>query len=262
MIKFIASDLDGTLLNDDKCLPTGIFDTIEKLYDKGILFAPASGRQYDSLKKLFAPVQDKIVFICENGALVKYKEETLSFTPADDEGMRQVLSELKNYHWANALVSGENRAYIETNETPFSTYARAAYTNCILTDDLQKVIGKEKICKIAVYDKENYSFGKVAFLEKQFPFFKVVASGSCWLDIAHKNVSKGQAIKTIEKLFSLKREECLAFGDHMNDLDMLEECGHAYVTENAFPELKKRIKNTVPSNNEGGVMQFLNKLCD
>lgn len=114
-----------------------------------------------------------------NGALIRYKGETISFTPADDEGMREILSEVRKYRWARPLISEENCAYIETDETPFSLYAREAYTNCAVIDDLEKAIGREKICKMAVFDRENNSAERVMPLEKKFPSFKVVASGSC-----------------------------------------------------------------------------------
>ena len=84
MIKLIATDLDGTLLNGDRRLPQGIFDAVMKLRANGVLFAPASGRQYANVKKLFSPVADDLLFICENGALVKYREQTVYLNPVPD----------------------------------------------------------------------------------------------------------------------------------------------------------------------------------
>ena len=78
MIKLIATDLDGTLLNREKKLPDDIFDVIDALDKKGILFAAASGRQMASLERLFAPVREKMIFIAENGAYVKYKDEEIA----------------------------------------------------------------------------------------------------------------------------------------------------------------------------------------
>ena len=46
----------------------------------------------------------------------------------------------------------------------------------------------------------------------------------------------------------------------MNDYEMLLECGSAFVTENAYPPLKKLIPHTVPANTEGGVLQKLNEI--
>ena len=64
MIKFIATDLDGTLLDPRGVLPNEIFPLVARLSECGILFAPASGRQYANLKKLFFPVWEKTIFIC------------------------------------------------------------------------------------------------------------------------------------------------------------------------------------------------------
>ena len=65
-IRLICSDIDGTLLQyGRKELEGEIFEQIRELHRRGILFCPASGRQYTSLRKLFAPVADCSVFLCE-----------------------------------------------------------------------------------------------------------------------------------------------------------------------------------------------------
>ena len=71
MVKFIATDLDGTLLNGERKLPEEIFPLIGQLKTLGVLFAPASGRQYANLRKLFAPVAGGGVVIWGHGALGK-----------------------------------------------------------------------------------------------------------------------------------------------------------------------------------------------
>ena len=74
-IRLICSDIDGTLLQyGKKELEDEIFEQIRELHRRGILFCPASGRQYTSLCKLFAPVADCCVFLCENGGVI-YKDE-------------------------------------------------------------------------------------------------------------------------------------------------------------------------------------------
>lgn len=72
MIKLVASDVDGTLVPDGTFeINPEIYDVIKKLKEKGITFAAASGRQYASLKKLFAPVADLILYIPDNGGFVR-----------------------------------------------------------------------------------------------------------------------------------------------------------------------------------------------
>ena len=71
MIKLIASDLDGTLLKEGTMdINPEIYDIIRKLKAKGIVFAAVSGREYDSIERVFAPVKDDIYFIAGNGALI------------------------------------------------------------------------------------------------------------------------------------------------------------------------------------------------
>lgn len=70
MIKLIAADMDGTLLNSQKELSPELYPLVEELHEKGIKFAVASGRQYYNLVKNFESVKDKVTFICENGSIV------------------------------------------------------------------------------------------------------------------------------------------------------------------------------------------------
>ena len=71
-IKMICSDIDGTLLQYGRQKLEGeIFDQIRALHDRGILFCPASGRQYTSLRLLFEPVADCCVFLCENEMCIR-----------------------------------------------------------------------------------------------------------------------------------------------------------------------------------------------
>ena len=78
MIKLIASDLDGTLLKEGTMdINPEIYDIIRKLKAKGIVFAAVSGREYDSIERVFAPVKDDIYFIAGNGGIISYQERLL-----------------------------------------------------------------------------------------------------------------------------------------------------------------------------------------
>ena len=260
MVKLIATDLDGTLLNSERRVPEEIFPLVDKLYERGILFAPASGRQYANLKKLFAPVADKVVFICENGALVKFRGETLYLDPIREDCLKEALDEIRRLPHLNPLLCGIKSAYIESDREPFYSYSVAAYTNCTRVKSLDAVIGKEPICKIAVYDEIAAAENCIKVLPGRLPRLRATLSGADWCDVAAPTADKGAAIRFLRKKFGIKREECVAFGDHMNDLEMLKECGAAYVTENAYPPLKDLFENVVPSNDRGGVTQKIKEI--
>ena len=79
MIKLIASDVDGTLMQEgERVIPPSLFPLIRSMKEKGIHFAVCSGRQYANLRRLFAPVADDIGYICENGSLVVWQNEVIA----------------------------------------------------------------------------------------------------------------------------------------------------------------------------------------
>ena len=108
MIKFIATDLDGTLLDEHGALSEEIFPLARRLFERGILFAPASGRQYANLKKLFFPVWEKLLFICENGALVKRGGEIVYLNPIPVSLVKDALDAVRGAgSFSHSLRSGK-----------------------------------------------------------------------------------------------------------------------------------------------------------
>lgn len=114
-IKMICSDIDGTLLQYGRQKLEGeIFDQIRALHDRGILFCPASGRQYTSLRLLFEPVADCCVFLCENGGVLFKDEQCIAENPMP----RALAEEIARDMWQNSdgrgevMLSGQNCAYL------------------------------------------------------------------------------------------------------------------------------------------------------
>ena len=260
MIRFIACDLDGTLLDGNGRLPEEVFPLISALTARGVLFAPASGRQYENLRKLFSPVADSVLFLCENGALVKYRGKTLHLAPIGDGLVKDALDGIRAVPLLHPVLCGTESAYIEEDAEPFRTLSCEAYTRCKMTRSLDEVIGKEPICKIAVYDETSAADHCIKVLPQRLRGLRTIISGDKWCDVSAPEANKGTAIGKVQEIFGFTREECLAFGDHMNDYEMLSECGTAYVPENAYPPLRERIGETIPSNTEGGVLKKLREI--
>jgi len=106
-IKLICSDIDGTLLQyGRKELEGEIFEQIRELHRRGILFCPASGRQYTSLRKLFAPVADCCVFLCENGGVIYKDEQCIAKNPMP----RALAEEIANDLWTPQRRAGRSDA--------------------------------------------------------------------------------------------------------------------------------------------------------
>ena len=222
MIKFVASDLDGTLLlNGAQSVDESAIQYINKLVDKGVIFAPASGRQITSLKRLFGTVSDKLAYIAENGALVEYMGETIGKTPMDRKLALEIIEDVIEQPDCEVLVSGEHTAYIKPkSQEYYYRMTKVVNYHTTLVDKFTDI--DEDILKIAVCDKAS-----------------VLVSGELYLDLMDTNVNKGRGIEQIQKYFSLKPEECMAFGDNYNDIAMLDRVYYSYVMEKAVDDVKK-----------------------
>lgn len=243
MIKFIASDLDGTILqNKAQFVDEKTMEIISKLVGKGMLFAPASGRQLESLKKLFAPVCQDLVYISENGALVKYKDTIINKMPIDRKLAMEIIKDVDEFPNCELLVSGQHFAYIKPKTEFFlNRMTKVVNYETIQVNDFEEI--DEDIIKVAICDVSGIVHSQEHFLSKWSDRASVAVSGELFLDITAKGVNKGVAIEKIQSYFGISKDECMAFGDNFNDIEMLERVTHSYAMENSVDEIKKHANN-------------------
>ena len=191
-------------------------------------------------------------------ALCAYAGEILSKNLLSEENVLRSLGEVRKIGGAYPLLCTVDCAYYEDDEPVFADFVRASYiSNARSEKPLVSLADRSEVCKIAVYDTFGPENNSMKVLPERLAGLRVIQSGGNWLDISDPHVNKGEALRLILKKFGIPPENCAAFGDHMNDYEMLLACGHPYVTENAFPPLKKLIGRTIPSNDEGGVLTAL-----
>lgn len=239
MVKFIACDLDGTLLlNGAQSVDKSAIQYIDRLVESGVIFAPASGRQITSLKRLFEPISNKLAYIAENGALVEYRGETIGKTPMDRKLALEIIEDVIAQPNCEVLVSGEHTAYIKPKSEEYHyRMTKVVNYHTTLVDKFTDI--DEDILKIAVCDMSGIKNSKDHFINKWSDRASVLVSGELYLDFMDSAVNKGRGIEQIQKYFGLKPEECMAFGDNYNDIAMLDKVYYSYVMEKAVEDVKK-----------------------
>ena len=221
MIKLIVSDLDGTLLNSENRLPSDFFETFDELERRGVAFAVASGRTYSAVDHLFPEeYRGKISFICDNGACTYYSEKLSHVFPLDRATFEELLDACEDIGGFKLVVCAESGVYHLRSSDEFSDAVGKFYRNHSAVDDLHGI--NDTIFKLAVCDERGtYAHGKPE-LDKIFgDRLNVQVSGEIWMDVMAAGVSKGNALKALQKRLGVTGAETMAFGDYFNDLDML-----------------------------------------
>ena len=257
-IKLIAADMDGTLLDSQKRLPEGLFSLIHTLRERGVRFAPASGRQYYTLYAQFGEIADELVFICENGSVVCDGSRMISFEAMPAEEVCRSIEVVRSLPGVEAIVSARDGGFYETSDDP-EFLANAAHYSVRRTvvPDLLEFCRHEPVCKVAVYCKGRAEEVLLPAFHAFAETSQMVVSGEDWMDLTRPGMNKGLAVGALCKSLHISPEECMAFGDYMNDLEMLQAVGESYAMANGHEELKKAAKHICPSNDEDGVCRTI-----
>lgn len=261
MIKLIASDIDGTLVADGSSrVNPELFEVILRLKrEKGIHFAAASGRQAPSIESTFAPIQKEIFYLAENGAYIGCYGRTLFLHPMDQELAVSLIREIQKTPDLDAMVSTARMSYIDNKNPELHRLVRDGYRYQVEPiEDVSAI--REPIIKIAAYRKTGIQELADVFCGRFGERLKISISGREWLDFMTPGVNKGEAVKTLQESLGIAPEETMAFGDQMNDLEMLDRAYYSFAVGNARNEVKEAARFQADTNVKDGVLKILKLL--
>ena len=257
MIKLIATDLDGTLINGNRTPPDDFEEIWEILNEKGIILLAASGRDYHGAAGFFGPLAEKMMFICDNGANIYNKGEVIETHNIPVENVHRMLREIDKIENADPMLCGTHGTYVTAGSPAFMEKMANHYSPLIWVDSLYDV--QDDIFKVSVYDATGdiKSHTYLPLAEKFEADNTIHMSANIWVDIMDKSADKGLAIQSLQKMFGATMEETMAFGDFYNDEPLLKNAKYAFVMENAPDDLKERYPYRAASNREDGVTKAI-----
>ena len=259
MIKLIATDLDGTLLDSNGGLSDEIYDIIKQLKSMGIMFAAASGRQLASIKKRFVPVDRDVIYVAENGGYVTYRDEEIFTDPMDRRVVDEIIDAADEVEGAKLFLCGKKYSY--TDRADLAEFMRLPIFGyeIKLVDSLKNV--DDDIFKVGLFDTAD---PRESSLKVMLPKFEnrvhLTLSGYNSLDFLKLDVNKGVALKHIMERFGIGREETAAFGDNFNDIEMFEQVEYSFAMSNADEQVRNRAKYVIGSNDENSVVNTLKRI--
>lgn len=240
MIKLIVSDIDGTLLPYGQTqLRPSLFSVIRALRERGVIFCPASGRQYHSLRGLFAPVQDELTYLCENGAILygpggEEEAPVLGKTCMPREASLALAEDILALPDCQLLVSGANVSYLCRCTPEYESMLREEKGNRVQVLEHPRQV-REDILKVSAYCPGGTVEPARALGPRWGEALHMAAAGPDWLDFTLAD--KGTGLEQLCRALGVRPEETAAFGDNWNDAAMLRRAGRGYLMEEADPAL-------------------------
>lgn len=257
MIKLIASDMDGTLLNGDKKISEDFYPLLKELNDKGIIMAFASGRNLQALQKLVPEeYYPNIMFIPNNGNNIIYKGEVLYSKTIRMEDIKNIKEAISNIKSVRSIVCIDNIIYTDSIKNWF--IGRLRGYKQYLKKDVSELKGNPEKCTLFTEpEDQDKVLESLKHLESTL---NIVASGKRTIDISAKGVNKGTAIEFVKSYFNINYDEVAVFGDYLNDYEMMDTAYYSYAMKNAHPKLKEKARFEADANTNNGVIKEIKKL--
>ena len=286
MIKLIASDMDGTLLNHNHKIPKENVELINYAKNQGIEFIVATGRAYYEALPALNEENINCDVISFNGGIVYDKNgNIISITPMLPKDLYYTIEILKSFDISYQLYT-KNTIYTTSIETDINAYIDLIRSNGyepdvehLRAEAQQKLevgyITEVENIELYLNEKENPPIKIIAIsndisklenaakLLSENTSISVTSSGANNIEIMHKNATKGTSLKEIAKIYGINLENAVAIGDNLNDQAMLDIVGYSVAMKNGNIKLKEQAKYvTEKTNSEGGVADTIFKLIE
>ena len=271
-LRLAAVDMDGTLLDDDKNFPPGMEELLDLMDERGVTFAPASGRQVWTLIDMF-PGRPGMTVIGENGGIVMRDGVEVSSHPVDTPTVREVIRLVRDATSGpdgidgGLVMCGKQFAYVERTDDRFVEGVMPYYHRTKRVEDQSAIIDAieageidDAIVKLAVYVIGPVEPLAQATLANFANTHQYAISGANWADLQIRGVDKGSAVRDLQRFLGIERAQTAVFGDAGNDLSMMSEGDLSFAMANASADVVEAARFVAPSNNEAGVAQVLRAL--
>lgn len=259
MIRLLASDIDGTLVEEGCAHPEEeLLRIFHELKKKGIYLVVATGRQLRSAERTFKDCASELFFIAENGAVIATSRRILTEKRMDASAVRSLVQKIEERKNLRILFGTAEVSYIKGGDEAYERLMIEGYHNEIeIVDSFEGLY--DKALKISVYS-ENVMEEAGDLLGYDADRLRSVRSGACWIDFTHPEADKGSALREIQESLFVDPEETLVFGDQMNDLEMMMRGRYSYAMEGAPEAVKEAASAIAPSVKEHGVTKVLHTL--
>ena len=251
MIKMVATDIDGTILNWDFEFSPEVIECIKKLTKNNIKVVLVTGRMHRAALKLAQKLELETPIVSYQGGLIKEQSgKTLYEKTMDVKYAKQVIKWAKENN-VHINLYMDDVLYVENDNIAVKRYTGERYIPYeVCNFDELEIKNVNKILAIDFDDVERVT-GWVDYLKQKLPELYIVKSTPYFCEISNPEAKKSCAVEFLSNYYGIKKEEILAIGDQNNDIELLKSGGVAVAMGNATDELKKHadfVTDTIDNN--------------
>ncbi|MBB6446902.1 HAD family hydrolase [Bacillus benzoevorans] len=254
--KIVFLDIDGTILMPDHTYSNTTKEAISQIQRKGIEVFIATGRPLHEIRGL-ANELNIDSFIGYNGTYAVYKNEIILNERVDQAEIKAFLDIAKQHHHEMVLFTS-NQNYYTSLDHPLVEHFNKSFhlnQNALLNEDVMDQILSMTVMNVAPSQTNLYQ------LNENIRLSQVNVTGNKHAyDILRLDVNKGEAVKRVLRTLNIPKEQAIAFGDGMNDKEMLESVGESFAMGNSHPNLFQYAKHKTTSVMESGIYNGLKQL--
>lgn len=261
-IKMVFSDVDGTILSSKHQVLPGTKEKILELQRHKVPFVLVSGRMPKGIELIKKHIGIKAPMICFSGALIlSENREIIHSNTINRDNAEEFYAYTQkmfpdiccNAYYIDDWIVADRQNPVIVNE---ESIVRMESTQCDLTQYLSKSEGVHKFLMIG---SETEIQAAEEDLKEKFPHLAVAKSSPIYLEIMEGKTNKAVAVSSLCEYYGIHISEVLAFGDGMNDLEMLSLVEHSYAMENAAEQVKLAAGYVTDSNDNDGILKVLNE---
>lgn len=257
-IKLIVFDLDDTLLDSNQSISSRTYRAIKQVVTKGIKVMLATGRMYSTVIPFAGNLGLDMPIISYNGAMINTYPlgERLYHNPIEEEVAKQVMQLCRERQWYIQTYI-DDVLYVKELDKNAKLYARiiGAVPNPV-GDQLYTIKGTPTKM-LAIAEPGEIEQLKMEFHTRFGDILCIAESKPNYLEINNYTVNKGNALKFIASKLDIDRQEIMAFGNGINDIEMLRYSEWGVAVANSSPDVKKIARIVTGSNDEEGVADIL-----
>lgn len=272
MIRLLAIDIDGTLLDSQGRVPAANLDAIHRAHAGGVRIVIATGRSFHFALQALGELPDDLTLLVYNGAIARSRSgATLLRRLLPQPVARQVLEATVGWRHETACVFDRPLAgQLVYDRMDWSHPNRAGFKrrNAAILQEVDRL--EDALSEDPVQVTFNGSVETMRAISSHLgthavaPHLQVTLTeypnrDFSMVDVCGAGVTKGSGLEAVAEQFGIAQADVMAVGDNHNDRDMLEWAGIGVVMGNAEPELRSPAFHLTGTNDEAGLSQAIDR---